>query len=166
VFLFVQEFCQNKMTTDYQKLTLFEIAAICMIVIGVALISFQIFIAMPEDVQVKLGTSMQILDMGEAASAVIAIQSTVIDFAMSGTGEFYKEFYIASGQVLSPTVEHAASALAQLKQVGNTIAQVADYMAATKYSNQEYSIVQSGVEDTFGGRVMGVYFERLELLDK
>lgn len=151
------------MTTDYQKLTLFDVAAVFMVVIGLGLVSFQIYTALPESAQAKLSASVQILDVADAAREVVAVQSMVIDFAMTGSEDFYKEFYVASGEVLAPVADQTRSALASLRSAGSTVAQLADYMAAVKTYNQQYDIARSGVEDTFGGRVMGAYFEKLEL---
>ena len=142
------------MTTDYKNLSLFEAAAVVMIVAGFALISFQVFVSLPSDARSSVVSSLDILAMPDA----LETQLEVNEFVFGGIEQFYKEFYVASEQmVLKPLAKEARAMAATFETIADTAADYGEILA----SNYQANYVQPGVEASVGVKVMGAYINQL-----
>jgi hypothetical protein len=142
------------MTTDYKNLTAFEMAAVFMIVIGISLIGFQVFISLPDQTKTEITTAVQILSMPD----VLDTQLEVNEFVFGGIKEFYNEFYIASYQlVLDPVMDGIDRVSLNYQKFAAAFKEVSDSLA----SNYQNNYVQSGVEAGVEGNVLGAYLEKL-----
>lgn len=145
------------MTTDYKNLSRFEAAAIVMIAVGIALIGFQFFTALPEGAQNNVVSALQVFEMSEPIAEVWSVQTTVYDYTVGGMGEFYEEFYVALGEIGAPVVEQVAATASTYANIAHAVAEYSDTLAL----NYQNNYVQSGVETSMGGRVMGAFIDQL-----
>ena len=151
------DFSRNKMTTDYKNLNYFEAAAVSMIAVGIALIGFQFFIALPTDAQSKVVSALQVFEMSEPLEEVWSVQVAVNEHVFDGVGDFYDEVYVAIGEIALPVADDIEATVKTYARMAQTVAVYSDTLAANYQSNY----VSSGVEASMGGRVMGAFVERL-----
>lgn len=145
------------MTTDYKNLSRFEVAAVSMIAIGIALVGFQVFISLPDTAQAKIVDAMQVFEMSDAAQEVWAVEVAVDDFVFDGVEDFYEGMFVAIGEVAMPVADDFSKTGNNFAAVARAFSSVSDNIAL----NYQDNYVESGVETDMGGRVMGAYFERL-----
>ncbi len=153
------------MKTDYKNLSLFEAAVVVLIVVGLGLISLQIFIALPEGSRTQLGSALQVFEMSDAVAEVVKTHEIVNRYVFKGVGEFYNEFYLAMSEVLVPVGEGIldTTAVAQRTVAAGgsfmkEFVQLSDYLASN-YANNNTAV--TGVEAGAGGKIMGAYLEKL-----
>lgn len=145
------------MTTDYKNMNFFETAAVGMIAVGIALIGFQVFIALPSQAQSKVVSAIQVLEMSEPLQEVWSVQVVVNDYVFNGVEDFYEELYIAVGEIALPVADEIEQTANVYARVAHSFAEFSDTLALN-YNN---NYVTSGVETSMGGRVMGSFIERL-----
>jgi hypothetical protein len=143
---------QKQMTTDYKNLTLFEAASVLMVAFGVALIGFQMFLALPNEAKTEVASAIQVLEM----SHVWETQMEVNEFVFGGMEEFYKEFYIALVDVMEPVNSGVDQIADSYSQIAYAVTEYSEMLA----SNYNHNYVSSGVE-TNGGNVLGAFIEKL-----
>ena len=143
------------MTTDYKNLTPFEVAAVCMIFVGISLIGFQIFISLPDTARAEIVSSLEILSMPDAFETQVEVNN----FVFGSIEEFYRQFYIALyQQVLDPVMDGVDKISANYKTFAAAFMEVSESLA----SNYQSNYVQPGVEANGGGNVLGAFLD-LEL---
>jgi hypothetical protein len=160
------------MTTDYRNLSFFDAAAVVMIMVGVSIIGFQIFISLPEQSQADLASAFEVLEMSDAIAEAWQAQLTAHELVFSGMGEFYKEFNVALVETVAPVVEEGTRVSAEtyssvaysyeaavdgIIAAANGFVEVSESLA----SNYQDNYVSPGVEAGVGGKVMGAFVERL-----
>jgi hypothetical protein len=148
---------RNKMKTDYKNLSLFEIAAVSMIAVGIALVGFQVFISLPDTAQAKVTSALQVLEMSTPAQEVWQIQTSANDLVAQGTARIYSEVLIAIGEIAMPVTKDLEKIQENFALVARTLNGISDNIAL----NYQNNYASSGVETGMGGKVMGAYFERL-----
>lgn len=148
---------RNKMTTDYKNLSLFEIAAVSMIAVGIALVGFQVFISLPDTAQAKVTSALQVLEMNEPAGEVWQIQTGVNDLVFHGTETIYNEVLVAIGEIASPVADDIVQTQENFALIARSLNRISDNIAL----NYQNNYASSGVETGMGGKVMGAYFEKL-----
>jgi hypothetical protein len=147
---------KKPMKTNYQNLTAFETAAIGMVVLGLGLISFQLFCAMPDQKQDTVVSALQVLDMRETWQ----VQVEVTEAVFGGMESFHQEFYVAFGEVMVPVVKQAhGTMLAYASVLSSTVSAFGEYsdILAQSYQNN----YKPGVEAVSGGKILGAYLEKL-----
>lgn len=80
------------MTTDYKKLTRYECALIGMIVLGLAIIGFEIFSSLPINAQVSLKQGMAVLDIHESVIEQSYQMAMLFDVANDVFPAFHESF--------------------------------------------------------------------------
>jgi hypothetical protein len=145
------------MTTDYKNLSRFEIAAVSMIAIGVVLVGAQVFMSLPDTAQAKITGAFQVLEMSGATQEVWEVEMAANEIVFNGMEDFYKELYVAIGEMAMPMAENISKTADNFAAVARAVTSVSDNIA----SNYQNNYVMSGVEAGMGGKVMGAYFERL-----
>lgn len=85
------------MKTDYQKLSLFEIAVIGLIAAGMILIGLIVFVNLGPADQNKLTHAIEVFDLHKQARQ----EATAVVFLFEAQQKFYEEFYVAFSQVAS-----------------------------------------------------------------
>lgn len=153
---------RNKMTTDYRNMSYFEAGAVFMIAVGIALIGFQFYVALPDETRTAINSSMDVFNLTEAWETEKMVYGTFI----GGLTDFYDEFYVASAQIMEPVVARAQTDYqtfaTAFSSTYDAIAALSEDLAANySYSYENNSFTMPGVEAGAGGKVMGEYFERL-----
>jgi hypothetical protein len=85
------------MKTDFKKLTAFEGALVAMIVLGVAIIGFEIFTSLPTRMQVAFADAVQVFDMQEP----VVQQAKLLEEVSLSMVRFYDEFNLAFIQTMA-----------------------------------------------------------------
>ncbi len=150
------------MQTDYKNLTLFEVASVIMIAIGIAIIAVQVIVTIGPDARETALVSLAVLDMQEtvadATSSIGTIISFYNDYAVGGTVAFMDKFYQASDELaFQPITQDARVIYNSTEEVFISLVNFSDQLA-TNYQN---NYVSHGVDASVGGQIMGAYIERL-----
>lgn len=137
------------MKTNYQKLSLFEIAAIGLIAVGLVLIGLILFTNLSSTDQKRLTAAVQIFDLHEEVGA----EARMIAFLFQAQHEFYEEFYTAFSQIALLPAGDAEF----LMEMGHQTALLVDQFA--QYSDQiaiNYNWINQPAEFVPSGQVAGV----------
>lgn len=135
-------------------MTFFESAATVMIAAGLLLIGFQFFVAAPENVQDKITSAFNVLDMNDAWDIQMEVSKTVF----GGVEEFYEQFYIAYTElIIIPQLTVPTYITDAFQNASEWLALVSDNIASSHNSK----FASAGVEASNGGRVLGEYYEKL-----
>jgi hypothetical protein len=129
--------------TNYNNLSFFEMCAVVAVVVGVALICFEIFAALPQNQKLAVSDAFAMFDMHEElATSAATIES--VHFAVQN---YYDQFNIAFVQTFSYP-----------EQIGTPVLKLAD--ALDSYSqNVSYAYVQNNVNNAPNmGQVLGAMF--------
>lgn len=157
VFLFLLCHVRKNMTTDYKNLKSTEVLAVAMIAVGVALIGFQIFLALPEQSQSQVVASFQVLEISDAIAEAWQVEVKANDLVFNGVEDFYDEFYVAfMDMVVEPIAHHLEQTAYAYNSFYEGVVTVSEQFAGN------YGYSQPGVEADRGGKVLGEYFETLE----
>jgi hypothetical protein len=150
---------RNKMTTDYKNLNLFEIAAVSMIAVGIALVGFQVFMSLPQTAQTKVASALQVFEMSGAAQEVWSIESAANNIVLNRMEDFYDGLFVAIGEVAMPVADDVSEIAGNVSRIAHAFSGISDNIAL----NYQNNYATPGVEAGMGGKVMGAYVE--ELLD-
>jgi hypothetical protein len=149
------------MTTDYKNLTFFEAAAVILIVVGVGIIGFQIFVSLPESTQVSLASAIQVFDIKDATVHAWQTDVAVSSAVFTGVKQFQERFYLAAAELMRPVTDGIRQGIDDASVAYNSFTEGFVRLSDSLASNYQGNHVRSGVETSAGGKIMGAYIEQL-----